>query len=83
MLSSVSRDILFRFRSQAGAFGGREAPEPEAFLKSPPDIRELVDTVERLTGAGPEPLNEAAPGGEEMGGSSPSDPSGGPSASST
>jgi CheY-like chemotaxis protein len=53
MLSSVSRDIIFSYRSPAGAFGVREAPEPEAFLKSPPDIGELVDTVERLTRSGP------------------------------
>lgn len=55
MLSSVSRDILFRYRSMAVALGGREAPEPEAFLKCPPDIDELVDTVGRLTGSGPRP----------------------------
>ena len=53
MLSAVSREILFRYRSMAGAFGGRQAPEPEAFLKSPPDVDELVDTVERLTGSEP------------------------------
>ena len=51
MLSSVRRDILFRYRSMAGALGGPEAPEPEAFLKSPPDIGELVETVGRLTGS--------------------------------
>jgi len=82
MLSSVSRDILFRFRSQAGAFGGREAPEPEAFLRSPPDISELVDTVERLTGSDPTPMAESTSGAEEMEGSSSSDPSPDPSASS-
>jgi PleD family two-component response regulator len=48
MLSSVSRDILFSYRSSAGAFGGPQAPEPEAFLKSPPDAEELVNLVERL-----------------------------------
>jgi len=48
MLSSVSREILFPYRSAAGAFGGRVAPEPEAFLHSPPDVDELVDTVARL-----------------------------------
>lgn len=53
LLSCVNREILFQFRSMAGAFGGREAPEPEAFLKSPPDIDELVATVARLTGADP------------------------------
>lgn len=53
MLSSVSREILFSYRSSAGAFGGRQAPEPEAFLKSPPDVGELMDTVTRLTGSGP------------------------------
>jgi CheY-like chemotaxis protein len=67
MLSSVSRDILFRFRSMAGAFGGREAPEPEAFLKSPPDIGELVDTVERLTCAAPGPHDESSPPAQEGG----------------
>jgi CheY-like chemotaxis protein len=66
LLSSVSRDILFQFRSMAGAFGGREAPEPEAFLKSPPDIDELVETVERLTGSDPALISEvpADQGGE-------------------
>jgi hypothetical protein len=48
MLSAVSRDILFSYRSSAGAFGGAQAPEPEAFLMSPPDAEELVDLVERL-----------------------------------
>ena len=51
MLCSVSRDILFRYRSMAGAFGGPQAPEPEAFLKSPPDAGVLVNTVVRLTGS--------------------------------
>jgi CheY-like chemotaxis protein len=50
MLSSVSRDMLFRYRSMAGAFGGPQAPEPEAFLKSPPDAVVLVNNVGRLTG---------------------------------
>ena len=63
MLSSVSRDILFRFRSMAGAFGGREAPEPEAFLKSPPDVDEVVATVARLTGTAPQGAPDAASGG--------------------
>ena len=62
MLSSVSRDILFRYRSMAGAFGGPQAPEPEAFLKSPPDAAVLVNTVGRLTGSEPsaaaEPIAE-------------------------
>ena len=64
MLSSVSRDILFQFRSMAGAFGGREAPEPEAFLQSPPDIDELVETVARLTGLDPtlKPATQTAHG---------------------
>ena len=51
MLCSVSRDILFQYRSMAGAFGGPQAPEPEAFLKSPPDAGVLVNTVVRLTGS--------------------------------
>jgi CheY-like chemotaxis protein len=51
MLCSVSRDILFRYRSMAVAFGGPQAPEPEAFLKSPPDAGVLVNTVVRLTGS--------------------------------
>jgi len=51
MLCSISRDILFRYRSMAGAFGGPQAPEPEAFLKSPPDAAVLVNTVARLTGS--------------------------------
>ncbi len=59
LLSCVNREILFQFRSMAGAFGGREAPEPEAFLKSPPDIDELVETVARLTGLDPPVKPEA------------------------
>jgi len=74
MLCSVSRDILFRYRSMAGAFGGPQAPEPEAFLKSPPDAAQLVKTVGRLTGSEPptaaEPVAEntdnAAPSPTEM-----------------
>ena len=81
MLSSVSREILFRFRSQAGAFGGREAPEPEAFLKSPPDIGELVDTVARLTGSKASSAIESASGDEAVEASS-SEPSGDSSTSS-
>jgi CheY-like chemotaxis protein len=69
MLSSVSRDILFRYRSMAGAFGGPEAPEPEAFLKSPPDIGELVATVERLTGADAASEPEASRPAQGEGGS--------------
>jgi CheY-like chemotaxis protein len=72
MLSSVSRDILFRYRSMAGAFGGREAPEPEAFLKSPPDIGELVGIVERLTGSDPGPEGGAATTERSEGSSRPS-----------
>jgi CheY-like chemotaxis protein len=75
MLCSVSRDILFRYRSMAGAFGGPQAPEPEAFLKSPPDAVVLVNTVGRLTGSEPsaaaEPIAEntdkAAPSPTGMG----------------
>ena len=75
MLCSVSRDILFRYRSMAGAFGGPQAPEPEAFLKSPPDAVVLVNTVGRLTGSEPsaaaEPVAEstdkAAPSPKGMG----------------
>jgi CheY-like chemotaxis protein len=81
MLSSVRRDILFRFRSQAGAFGGLEAPEPEAFLRSPPDIGELVDTVARLTGSRASSAIESASGDEAVEASS-SEPSGDPSTSS-
>lgn len=55
MLCSVSRDILFRYRSMAGAFGGQQAPQPEAFLKSPPETGELMSTVERLTRSGTTP----------------------------
>ena len=62
MLCSVSRDILFRYRSMAGAFGGPRAPQPEAFLKSPPDAVVLVNTVERLTGSKQSP--EAEPTAE-------------------
>jgi CheY-like chemotaxis protein len=70
MLSSVSRDILFRYRSMAGAFGGPQAPEPEAFLKSPPDAAVLVNTVGRLTGS--EPSAAAEPVAEETDGADPS-----------
>lgn len=63
MLSSVSRDILFRYRSMAGAFGGRQAPEPEAFLKSPPDIGELLETVQRLMGPVQPPPDAPEDGG--------------------
>ena len=82
MLSSVSRDILFRYRSPAGAFGGREAPEPEAFLKSPPDIGELVDTVQRLTGSGASPPAESASGEDPAEESSSPEPSRDPPISS-
>jgi hypothetical protein len=81
MLSSLSRDILFRFRSQAVAFGGREAPEPEAFLRSPPDIGELVDTVARLTGSRASSAIESASSDEAVEASS-SEPSADPSTSS-
>jgi CheY-like chemotaxis protein len=81
MLSSLNRDTLFRFRSQASAFGGREAPEPEAFLKSPPDIGELVDTVARLTGSRASSAIESASGDEAVEASS-SEPSKDPSTSS-
>jgi CheY-like chemotaxis protein len=81
MLSSVSRDILFRFRSQTGSIGGRLSPEAEAFLKSPPDIGELVDTVARLTGSRASPQNGSASGDEAVEAPS-SAPSGDPSTSS-
>ncbi|MBL0715574.1 MAG: response regulator [Desulfosarcina sp.] len=64
MLCSVSRDILFRYRSMAGALGGPQAPEPEAFLKSPPDAVELVDAVERLTGSVASPATETTAGND-------------------
>ena len=81
MLSSVSRDLLLRFRSQTGSIGGRLAPEPEAFLKSPPDIVELVDTVARLTESRAIPATEPASDDEAVEASSP-EPSGDPSTSS-
>jgi len=67
MLCSVSRDILFRYRSMAGAFGGQQAPQPEAFLKSPPDAGELMDTVERLTGSCNSPKTETDTGKKDKG----------------
>ncbi|MCB2169096.1 MAG: response regulator [Deltaproteobacteria bacterium] len=70
MLSSVSRDILFRYRSMAGAFGGPQAPEPEAFLKSPPDAAVLVNTVGRLTCS--EPSTAAEPVAEKTDSAAPS-----------
>lgn len=81
MLSSVSRDLLLRFRSQTGSIGGRLSPEPEAFLKSPPDIGELVETVARLTGSRTSPMNESACGDEAVEAPA-SKPSGDPSTSS-
>ena len=83
MLSSVSRDILFRFRSQAGAFGGREAPEPEAFLKTPPDIGELVETVARLIESRASPAIESASDDEAVEESSSPEPFRDPSPSSS
>jgi CheY-like chemotaxis protein len=78
MLCSVSRDILFRYRSMAGAFGGPQAPQPEAFLKSPPDAVVLVNTVERLTGSGQsaaaEPTAENTDNGPPFPGSEPGPP---------
>ena len=70
MLCSVSRDILFRYRSMAGAFGGPQAPEPEAFLKSPPDAVVLVNTVGRLTAS--EPSTAAEPVAEKTDNAAPS-----------
>jgi CheY-like chemotaxis protein len=78
MLSSVSSDILFRYRSMAGAFGGQQAPQPEAFLKSPPDACELMDIVERLTGSCDSPETEMKAGNKDKG-SSLSGPGQGPS----
>jgi len=77
MLSSVSRDLLFGYRTLAGAFGGRQAPEPEAFLKSPMDVDELVDTVERLTGSDQRPQAKGSDGEQDASSTSPSptDPS--------
>ena len=65
MLCSVSRDILFRYRSMAGALGGPQAPQPEAFMKSPPDANALVDTVERLTGCGKSPATKPNAGNDD------------------
>lgn len=82
MLSSVSRDLLFRFRIRTGAIGGRLSPEPEAFLKSPPDIGELMETVERLTESGESPPVPEANGEEHAEGSSSPEFSRDPSTSS-
>lgn len=78
MLCSVSRDILFRYRSMAVAFGGPQASEPEAFLKSPPDAGVLVNTVVRLTGSeksAAEPAAENNDNAPPFSGPGPSTPS--------
>lgn len=63
MISTLDRKAYFQYREVRDHAARETLPEPEAFLKKPPEAEEFIATVSRITDANDFTVPSRMPGG--------------------